>query len=125
MHFKTAVCHGAYAKEDLKMIFSVPKGKLRSPRGYHQYKIVMTLLKGPNFQWWSRQFALENAVCHGAYDRERSDLRRCPKGQAKIAKRLTDPLCTRYKNGNSPKRPQLSVVEPAVCARKRCLPRRL
>ena len=38
LHFKTAVCHGAYAKEDLKMIFSVPKGKLRSPRGCHQYK---------------------------------------------------------------------------------------
>ena len=86
----------------------------------------MTLLKVPNFQWWSRQFALKNTVCHSsAYAREHSYLRRCPKGQAKIAKRLTDPLCTRYKNGNSPKRPQLSVVEPAVCARKRCLPRRL
>ena len=75
------------------MIFSVPKGK---PRGYHhQYKIVMTLLKGPNFQWWSRQFELENAVCHRAYDQERSNIKRrskhdlfCPKGQAKIAMRL-------------------------------------
>ena len=64
---ENAVCHSAYAKEHLKMIFSLPKGKLRSPRGYHQYKIVMTLLKGPNFQRWSWQFALENAVCDSAY----------------------------------------------------------
>ena len=110
------------------MIYSVRKGKLRSPRGYHQYNIVMTLLKGPNFQWWSQQFALENAVCHGSYDRELSDLKRrskndlfTPKGQAKIAQRLPS-IQDSY---DSPKRPQLSVVEPAVCARKRCLPRRL